>query len=51
MLPIVCSGICADLRKGIDADFRVRIVTGVMITIKGIYPFVDAVGERSYLGG
>ena len=51
MLLIVCSEIRADLRNRIDADCRTRDGAGMMTTKRGMCPFVDAVGERSYLAG
>ena len=41
----------ADLRNVIGADCRARDGAGMMTTKRGMYPFVDAVGERSYLPG
>ena len=41
----------ADLRNAIGAGCRARDGAGMMTTKKGMYPFVDAVRERSYLAG
>ena len=41
----------ADLRNIIGAGCRARAGAGMMTTKKRMYPFVDAVGEHSYLAG
>ena len=41
----------ADLRNVIGADCRAQNDAGMMTTKRGMYPFVDAVIERSYLAG